>query len=64
MGYVLSPYRAQRKSEQYCRYAEPDPQLYRPAEVNLLAHRIGFEELVNETVDKDCHAVGIERAKE
>jgi GDPmannose 4,6-dehydratase len=53
----------------------PDPDLYRPAEVNLLRgdaskarrvlgwrHHTGFEELVKEMVDEDCRAVGIERA--
>ena len=60
----------------YRRYVIPDPELYRPAEVNLLrgdsskarrvlgwTHRIGFEELVREMVDEDCRALGIERAK-
>lgn len=61
---------------EYRRYVKPDPELYRPAEVNLLrgdaakarrvlswTHRIGFEELVREMVDEDCRAVGIERGK-
>ena len=60
----------------YRRYVQPDPDLYRPAEVNLLrgdaakarrvlgwTHRIGFEELVREMVDEDCRALGIEPAK-
>ena len=51
---------------------KPDPELHRPAEVNLLRgdagkarramgwrHRIGFEELVREMVDADCRAVGV-----
>jgi GDPmannose 4,6-dehydratase len=54
----------------------PDPELYRPAEVNLLrgdagkarrvlgwTHRTGFEELVREMVDADCRAAGVERAR-
>ena len=60
----------------YRRYVKPDPDLYRPAEVNLLkgdaskARRVlgwrdhtGFEELVREMVDADCRAVGIEPGK-
>ena len=60
----------------YRRYVIPDPDLYRPAEVNLLrgdaakarrvlgwTHHIGFEDLVREMVDEDCRAVGIERGK-
>ena len=60
----------------YRRYAIPDPELYRPAEVDLLrgdsskarrvlgwTHRIGFEELVREMMDEDCRALGIEPAK-
>jgi GDPmannose 4,6-dehydratase len=55
---------------------KPDPDLYRPAEVNLLRgdagkarrvmgwrHRIGFEELVREMVDTDCRVLGIERPR-
>ena len=58
------------------RYVKPDPDLYRPAEVNLLrgdaskahrvlgwTHRIRFEDLVKEMVDEDCRALGIEPAK-
>ena len=58
------------------RHVKPDPQLFRPAEVNLLrgdagkarrvlgwTHHIGFQELVREMVDEDCRAVGIELAK-
>jgi GDPmannose 4,6-dehydratase len=49
-----------------------DPQLFRPAEVNLLqgdagkahrvlgwAHRVKFAGLVREMVDEDCRALGI-----
>jgi GDPmannose 4,6-dehydratase len=61
---------------EYRRYVKPDPELYRPAEVNLprgdarkarrvlgWRHRIGFEELVRDMVDEDRRAVGVERAK-
>ena len=54
-------------------YVVPDPELFRPAEVNLLqgdatkakaklgwSHRIGFEELVREMVDADCRMLGVE----
>jgi GDPmannose 4,6-dehydratase len=54
------------------KYLTTDPQLFRPAEVNLLKgdagkakrvlgwqHRIGFADLVREMVDADCRAVGI-----
>jgi GDPmannose 4,6-dehydratase len=60
----------------YRRYVIPDPDLYRPAEVNLLrgdaakarrvlgwAHHTGFEALVREMVDADCRALGIEPGK-
>lgn len=51
----------------YQKYVRVDPDLYRPAEVNILlgdatkarmklgwTHQIGFEELVREMVDADC----------
>jgi GDPmannose 4,6-dehydratase len=54
-------------------YVVPDPDLFRPAEVNLLqgdatkartklgwSHRIGFEELVREMVEADCRTLGVE----
>lgn len=54
-------------------YVVPDPDLFRPAEVNLLqgdaskartklgwSHRIGFEELVREMVEADCRMLGVE----
>jgi GDPmannose 4,6-dehydratase len=54
-------------------YVVPDPDLFRPAEVNLLqgdaskartklgwTHRIGFEELVREMVEADCRMLGVE----
>jgi GDPmannose 4,6-dehydratase len=57
----------------YQRYVAPDPDLYRPAEVNLLQadprqarerlgwrHRIGFDALVREMVEADCRALGVE----
>src|SRR5215831_2156079 len=57
----------------YREYAVPDPNLFRPAEVNILqgdsskareklgwAHRIGFEALVREMVEADCRALGVE----
>jgi GDPmannose 4,6-dehydratase len=60
----------------YRRYVKADPELYRPAEVNLLrgdaskarrvlgwTHRIRFEDLVKEMVEEDCRVVGIQRAK-
>src|SRR6266480_7299189 len=56
----------------YSGYVVPDPDLFRPAEVNLLQgdaskarqklgweHRIGFEALVREMVDADCRALGV-----
>ena len=56
----------------YTRYVTPDPELYRPAEVNLLkgdagkarrvlgwAHRVEFADLVREMVDEDCRMLGI-----
>lgn len=57
----------------YREYVVPDPDLFRPAEVNLLqgdaskarqklgwAHRIDFEALVREMVESDCRALGVE----
>jgi GDPmannose 4,6-dehydratase len=57
----------------YRDYVQPDPDLYRPAEVNLLLgdaskakkklkwwHRIGFDALVREMVEADCRALGVE----
>jgi GDPmannose 4,6-dehydratase len=57
----------------YRDYVKPDPDLFRPAEVNLLqgdaskamkklgwSHRIGFEALVREMVEADCRALGLE----
>jgi GDPmannose 4,6-dehydratase len=56
----------------YRKYVVNDPDLFRPAEVNLLlgdsakAHdklgwknRIGFKELVREMVEEDCNALGV-----
>jgi GDPmannose 4,6-dehydratase len=56
----------------YRRYVKTDPELFRPAEINLLkgdagkarrvlgwSHSIGFEELVREMVDEDCRSLGI-----
>jgi GDPmannose 4,6-dehydratase len=55
----------------YRKYVVSDPELYRPAEVNLLQgdaakarsklgweYKIGFQELVDEMVETDCRAVG------
>jgi GDPmannose 4,6-dehydratase len=57
----------------YQHYVVIDPQLYRPAEVNLLlgdaskarenlgwTHRTSFEELVREMVETDCHLLGLQ----
>jgi len=57
----------------YRSYVMPDADLFRPAEVNILQgdaskarqklgweHRIGFEALVREMVEADCHALGVE----
>jgi GDPmannose 4,6-dehydratase len=57
----------------YRDYVVPDPDLFRPAEVNILQgdatkakkklkwlHRIGFEALVREMVEADCRALGVE----
>jgi GDPmannose 4,6-dehydratase len=56
----------------YRKYVTNDPQLFRPAEVNLLqgdaskaqrvlgwSHEVKFEELVREMVDEDCRALGV-----
>ncbi len=56
----------------YRDYVAPDPDLYRPAEVNVLMgdaskareklgwrHQIGFQELVREMVEADCRALGV-----
>jgi GDPmannose 4,6-dehydratase len=56
----------------YTRYVTVDPELYRPAEVNVLkgdaskaqrvlgwTHRVEFADLVREMVDEDCRALGI-----
>lgn len=56
----------------YRDYVKPDPDLFRPAEVNLLQgdaskarkqlgwrHRIAFEALVHEMVEADCRALGV-----
>jgi GDPmannose 4,6-dehydratase len=58
----------------YRNYIKAAPELFRPAEVNLLQgdsskaktalgwrHRIGFEKLVREMVDEDCRALGVAR---
>jgi GDPmannose 4,6-dehydratase len=57
----------------YRDYVVPDPDLFRPAEVNILQgdaskarqklgweHRIGFEALVREMVEADCRTLGVE----
>src|ERR1039458_5657385 len=56
----------------YTRFVTPDPELYRPAEVNVLqgdaskarrvlgwTHQVEFADLVREMVDADCRALGI-----
>jgi GDPmannose 4,6-dehydratase len=56
----------------YRDYVKPDPELFRPAEVNVLMgdaskarktlgweHRVGFEQLVREMVDTDCRNLGL-----
>ena len=58
----------------YSQYVAIDPELYRPAEINLLKgdaakasrvlgwrHRVRFEDLVREMVDEDCRALGLPR---
>ena len=57
----------------YRDYVKPDPDLFRPAEVNVLlgdasyarqklgwSHRIAFEALVREMVEADCRLLGVE----
>ena len=57
----------------YRQYVKRDPELYRPAEINLLqgdagkarrvlgwTNHIRFAELVREMVDEDCRAMGLE----
>lgn len=57
----------------YNHYVVSDPELYRPAEVNLLlgdasktrenlgwTHKTSFEELVREMVETDCHLLGLQ----
>jgi GDPmannose 4,6-dehydratase len=57
----------------YRRYVTPDPDLFRPAEINRLQadpskararlgwrHHTGFEALVREMVEADCRALGVE----
>jgi GDPmannose 4,6-dehydratase len=56
----------------YTKYVTTDPELFRPAEVNLLkgdaskaqrvlgwTHKVKFNDLVREMVDEDCRALGI-----
>jgi len=56
----------------YCHYVKSDPELYRPAEINLLKgdagkagrvlgwrHRAGFDQLVCEMVEADCRNLGL-----
>ena len=56
----------------YNKYVTSDPELFRPAEVNLLqgdsskarrvlgwCHKVDFNGLVREMVDEDCRALGI-----
>src|SRR5262249_39679599 len=56
----------------YQQYVVHDPDLYRPAEVNLLLgdsskaravlgwrHQVGFESLVHEMIEEDCRALGV-----
>jgi GDPmannose 4,6-dehydratase len=58
----------------YTKYVTADPELYRPAEVNLLkgdaskaqqvlgwTHHVKFDDLVREMVDEDCRALGVSR---
>jgi len=58
----------------YRKFVVTDPELYRPAEVNLLkgdagkaqrvlgwTHKVRFEDLVREMVDEDCRALGVSR---
>ncbi len=59
----------------YTKYVVKDPDLYRPAEVNVLLgdaskarrvlgwrHQVGFRELVREMVASDCAALGLKEA--
>jgi GDPmannose 4,6-dehydratase len=59
----------------YSKHVIADPNLYRPAEVNMLLgdaskarqilgwrHSIGFRELVREMVDSECRLLGVEAA--
>ena len=61
----------------YRKYVAPDPDLFRPAEVNVLlgdatkarnqlgwAHRVTFAALVREMVEADCRALGVEPKRE
>ena len=56
----------------YCNYVTLDPDLFRPAEVNVLVgdaskarqrmgwtHKVGFKELVREMVAADLHSLGV-----
>jgi GDPmannose 4,6-dehydratase len=56
----------------YTKYVTTDPQLFRPAEINLLKgdaakarrvlgwrHHVTFQDLVHEMVDEDCRALGV-----
>jgi GDPmannose 4,6-dehydratase len=56
----------------YTKYVANDPELFRPAEINLLkgdaakakrvlgwSHCVSFEDLVYEMVDEDCRALGV-----
>jgi len=57
----------------YQQYIVIDPELYRPAEVNILlgdaskarqklgwTHKTSFEELAREMVETDCHLLGVQ----
>jgi len=59
----------------YRKHVVADPNLYRPAEVNMLLgdaskarqrlgwrHSIGFRELVREMVISECRSLGVDRA--
>ena len=56
----------------YRKYVTTDPELFRPAEINLLrgdaskarrvlgwSHRVKFADLVREMVEEDCRALGV-----
>jgi GDPmannose 4,6-dehydratase len=60
----------------YREYVRTDPDLFRPAEVNVLlgdaskavrklgfSHRTSFRQLVEEMVEADCRALGVERLR-